>query len=193
MQLDDFCVQDNSGGSDFSNFTLTVININDPPVIITSNKTIAIINQLYLVDYNATDVDTNQSNLYWSISTNASTRLNMDTNTGILSGTPTSLGWYNVNISVIDGDGGKAWQSFILKVNNPNFPPNIITKENITAFVDTLYQIIYEATDDAPIDLIWNMNTNASWLNFYSATSTLYGTILQIINRRFRNAVFRSQ
>jgi predicted ATPase len=169
-------VIDKAGGWDHSNFTLIVVNVNDPPEIITVNITTTVINEKYEVDYNASDVDTNSSKHRWSLSTNASNWLNIDPITGVLSGTPTSLGWYNVNISVSDGDGGSAWQKYILTVTNPNFPPNIITTDNLTAFVNMLYQNKYEAVDDRDNNLFWTILTNASWLDFYSATSTLYGT-----------------
>ena len=42
---------------DFTNFTLSVVNINDDPFINTTNVEITYEDELYLVDYNATEID----------------------------------------------------------------------------------------------------------------------------------------
>jgi hypothetical protein len=172
-------VNDSEGGLDFTNFTLTVLNINDPPEIITEDITTAIIDEIYKVDYEAVDIDPGPQNFFWSLNTNA-IWLNIDSNTGILSGMPTiyDLGWYNINITVDDNCGGQDWHEFFLTVIKENLPPNITTEDVLSATVDELYESDYDATDiDTPLDkLRWSLNANASWLNINKITGMLTGT-----------------
>ena len=53
--------------------------------------------------------------------------LSIDTTTGVISGTSTTLGAFTVNITIDDGNGGTASDSFIINVINPplNATPNI--------------------------------------------------------------------
>jgi len=51
---------------DFTNFTLTVIDLNDNPVITTDDVTVTNEDELYEVDYNATDIDSPIENQIWT-------------------------------------------------------------------------------------------------------------------------------
>ncbi|MCK5560002.1 MAG: hypothetical protein KAJ51_05390, partial [Thermoplasmata archaeon] len=178
-------VDDGDSGLDFSNYTLIVLNVNDPPEITTEDVLEAPVNKLYEVDYNATDIDSPQLKLKWSVYTNATSWLEMDYDTGVLSGTPiiSDLGWYNVNVTVKDQDGGQVWREFILVVTPieepepDNDPPVIITIDKVSITAGSSYNNLYEATDDrTPLNsLIWSYNSNASWLNFNKLTRTLSG------------------
>jgi hypothetical protein len=172
-------VDDNRGGMDFSNFTLTVINTNDPPVIITADILTATEDILYWVDYEAIDIDPTKDSFTWSYETNASW-LGFNTITGNLSGTPSNsdLGTYFVNVTVVDGKGGLDFTNFSLKVIDANDPPVIITADVTTATEDILYSVDYDATDlDIPINILtWSYKTNASWLSFSTVTGILSGT-----------------
>jgi hypothetical protein len=172
-------VNDSEGGSDFTNFTLIVQNVNDPPEIITEDLTTAIIDEIYEVDYEAVDIDPGPQNLFWNLNTNA-IWLNIDSSSGILSGTPAlgDLGWYNVNVTVNDGKGGEDWHEFNLTVIKENLPPNITTEDVLSASVNELYRVDYDATDvDTPLDkLRWSLTTNASWLEIDMITGALTGT-----------------
>ncbi len=171
-------VNDTEGGLDFTNFTLTVINVNDPPIIITEDIIMAQVDKFYEVDYNAIDIDSPLSKQRWSLDTNASW-LKIDFTNGILNGTPTisDSGWYNVNVSVDDGDGSQDWHEFILTVIKGNAPPIITTIDVLGAAINELYNVDYEAVDDyTPIDkLAWSLETNASWLNIENNTGILSG------------------
>jgi predicted transcriptional regulator len=171
-------VNDTEGGLDFENFTLTVLNVNDDPVINTSDILYAESDKLYKVHYQATDIDSAVSKQIWSLSTNA-TWLSIDKNSGTLSGTPTraQAGWYNVNVMVEDGNGGSDWHKFILTVYKANLPPIIITDDILVAKVNETYFVDYNATDDRAVDLLeWSMKTNASWLKIEISTGQLIGT-----------------
>ncbi len=174
-------VNDNEGGFDLSNFTLTIINVNDPPVITTKDITYSRVGNYYEVDYEATDVDNQVSDLAWTIDTNASW-LTFDTDSGVLKGTPKfgNIGWYNVNIFVSDGVGGSDWHEFVLNVFNRynNEPPIIQGVDLKEIMVNSYYEVDYNATDDyTPSDqLIWYLETNATWLSINMATGIISGT-----------------
>lgn len=163
---------------DFTNFTLTVLAQppppNKPPQITTQNVLKAYVSKYYLVNYTATDPDTPEYNLLWSMNTNASW-LNFSS-IRELYGTPSSLdvGPHWVNISVSDGEFID-FTNFTITVKAYG-SPQITTPNILIAYVGLLYLINYTADDpDSPQDnLTWSMNTNASWLNF-SPSQELYG------------------
>jgi outer membrane protein assembly factor BamB len=174
-------VDDGDSGLAFSNYTLIVLNVNDRPEIITEDKLTAKANILYFVDYNATDIDSPLSQLTWSLNSNA-TWLGLDSSTGVLSGTPviSDKGWFNVNITVDDGDEGQDWHNFIITVTSEgieNDPPEIITIDKVSTTAGTSYNVIYEAIDDrTPLEsLLWSYDSNASWLSFNKLSRTLSG------------------
>lgn len=164
---------------DDTNFILTVLNVNDRPEITTIDVHTTMMDTLYEVDYNATDIDSPLAQQSWTLTTNA-TWLAIGPSTGILSGTPTisDVGWYNVNITVDDGDGGEDWREFVLTVFLGNLPPQIITDDVTSATVDELYVVDYDATDaNTPLDkLVWTLETNASWLIIEKNLGILTGT-----------------
>ncbi len=174
-------VDDNEGGTDFTNFTLTVVNVNDPPFIITNDLTIIRLGDFYEMDYIAADIDSPASDLIWYLETNASW-LSLNSSTGVLNGTPrfNDIGWYNVNVSVDDGNGGLDWHEFELSVlpRLRNDPPFITTSDVELAQVDQLYEVDYNATDDhTPVEqLLWYLETNASWLSIDIFTGVISGT-----------------
>jgi outer membrane protein assembly factor BamB len=165
---------------DFTNFTLTVINENDNPIIETTDVEITYEDELYEVDYNASDVDSLISNQIWLLDTNATLWLNIESISGIISGTPTNdeVGEYWVNVSVDDGDSGLAFTNYTLIVLNVNDRPEILTEDELTTHANTLYFVDYNASDiDSPLSqLIWSLNTNATWLDLDTSTGVLSGT-----------------
>jgi hypothetical protein len=152
---------------DFSNFTLQVLNVNDPPRIVTKDNTTAFEDEFYEMMYMAKDIDNTQNELFWDINTNAKW-LDYDIQSAIINGTPTNddIGEYWVNISVSDNEFID-FTNFTLTVINTNDPPIITTKDKTNATVGELYSINYEAMDidPPPITLTWSLKTNTSdWL-----------------------------
>jgi parallel beta-helix repeat protein len=164
---------------DSHNFSLTVQNVNDPPVITTTNVDTINETQLYSVDYTANDIDPTFDTFTWSVETNA-TFLSITSGSGVLSGTPSrnQLGSYFVNVIVNDGKDGWDNSNFTLKVLNINDPPVINTSDVITVNETQLYSVDYEAIDIDPTNdtLIWNVETNTSFLTMKSGTGLLSGT-----------------
>ena len=117
-------VSDGNGGTGWHNFTLTVNNTNDVPIIITTDVLNTTEDMLYLVNYLASDDDGDI--LTWSLNTKANWLI-IDASSGELSGTPGNLdvGIWKVTVSCDDGNGGIARHIFNLTVININDPPVI--------------------------------------------------------------------
>lgn len=146
-----------------------------PPMILTINVQGAFVGQNYSVNYTAYDPDTPQNQLLWTMYTNA-TWLNFST-TQELYGTPTSsdvgVFWVQINVS----DGFYTDSTYFLITVTEFGIPSINTTNVLTAYVGELYSLYYNAYDaNTPQNqLLWTMNTNASWLNF-SSSQRLFGT-----------------
>jgi parallel beta-helix repeat protein len=106
-------VTDFGGLQDFHNFTLIVFNTH--PIIMTENVVYAITGIHYSVDYSSND--DGQGLINWNLVTNA-TWLSINNSNGLLTGNPTivDLGFYWVNVTVFDGNGGSDFQNFTLTV-----------------------------------------------------------------------------
>lgn len=113
--------------------------LNSPPRIMTTNLLGAQEGELYYVDYYAEDLE-DEDNLIWLLSSNASW-LGIDSDNGILSGTPTSSdkGTCWVNISVNDGYGGFDWTNFTIVVGD-TIPPIADAGEDDWVFEDEIYR-----------------------------------------------------
>ena len=161
-------VNDYHQGTDSHNFTLTVLNTNDLPKIITTDIETAVEDDLYRVQYNASDIDPTGDIITWSLFTNADW-LNMGSSSGILSGTPDNrdVGDYWVDLIVDDGKGGIAGHNFTLTVTNVNDDPVITTTDVTTATAGELYLVDYNATDIDPTNdhFSWTLDTHGSFLS----------------------------
>jgi parallel beta-helix repeat protein len=181
-------VTDNHGGKTNYNFTINVIDLNMPPLITTENVLVAYANQLYSVQYEATDQDTPIQNLTWELGLDTNARwLTMDLDTGLLSGTPQlerHLGEHFVNVTVRDNEGGRAFTTFNLTVIKlPNAPPkflksSLIPDDEVTIDAFKTWSHTFEANDDytPKENLTWTLNTSADWLSIDRTTGRLIGT-----------------
>lgn len=114
-----YTVTDSYGGNDTAMVTITVNGANDAPVIVTADDTVAAVNVLYSVDYNATDPE--DDTLTWAVNTNASW-LVMGWATGVLAGTPNTTASgksYYANVSVSDGTLTD-WSNFTIVIGADN-------------------------------------------------------------------------
>jgi hypothetical protein len=158
-------VDDGWGETGSHNFSLTVNNTNDSPVIITIDVLTAVEDQIYLVNYQATDDDGDI--LSWSLNTPASW-LSIDSNSGELSGTPTNLdvGSWDVTVSCDDGNGGTHSHSFSIVVSNVNDAPQItyfIPSGEFPSVEEGLtleFNISYSDEDSSTFSVIWTLDGN---------------------------------
>ncbi len=168
------CSDDNNGTS-WTNFTLTVANVNDAPSIVTANDGNATQYRLYRVDYEAIDIDPTNDTLTWKVETNASW-LSMNSTTGMLRGTPTNVGSYQVKVTVEDGRGGAHSHDFTLDVAEGNSPPVVTTTALPDATEGEPYSYGLQFTDLEEDAVTWEIDTNAAWLAVDGATGILSGT-----------------
>jgi hypothetical protein len=116
-------INDSFGGLNWTNFSLSIIDINDPPVIITEDIVSINEDELYSVDYEAIDIDGDKV-FEWYLDTNSSW-LSIDKDSGILSGIPENAdaGFWFVNVTVNDNRAGQASHNFTIEVLNVNDDP----------------------------------------------------------------------
>ncbi|MGA1822600.1 MAG: putative Ig domain-containing protein [Thermoplasmatota archaeon] len=114
-------VWDDYGGVNATKVKWTLKDVNDPPVISGKDYLKAYVNNTYIANFDAADVDSPAVNQSWSVNTNA-TFLSINTTSGVLSGTPTAsdTGSFLVSIYITDGEGGSDWFNFTLTVTIPS-------------------------------------------------------------------------
>jgi hypothetical protein len=168
-------VDDGNGGSDSINYSLSVINTNDPPQIITGTVDYIDEDTYYYIDFEFTDLDLDL--VIWDLNSNASW-LTLDPLSGELDGTPENVdvGSYWVNITIDDGNGGFDSLNFTLEVNNTNDAPLITTSFVDFVWEDSFYFVDYNFSDDDLDFVSWLLTTDASWLFFDQITGELWGT-----------------
>ncbi len=122
-------VSDGKGGTDTTNLTITVSDVNRDPIFTgaATNSAQTIAEGSVLASLIATDPDSDS--LDYSISSGllpAGITLNSD---GTFSGTVnyTSAGSYPVTVLIVDGKGGSISQSLIIHIDNTNTIPSIQT------------------------------------------------------------------
>jgi hypothetical protein len=164
-------VDDGSGGMGYIYYTLTVINT--PPTITTIPITTMDEDTLHIMDFNCDDDI--QGNIVYSMQTNA-TWLNLNPLTGVLIGNTdnSNVGWYWLNVSVSDGNGGIDYVNYNLTV--VNIPPVISTIPVTSVLEDTPYLVDFVSSDDGDGIVLYSLLTNASWLSIDPATGVLSGT-----------------
>jgi hypothetical protein len=116
-------VSDGHEGLDSLDFQLTVEGVNDPPRITTLDIKTGRQEEKYYRKYEAYDPD-DDSPLTWSVETDAEF-LTMESDTGILSGTPgkMDIGEFHVNVTVSDPNGASTSSNFTLTIENVNDMP----------------------------------------------------------------------
>jgi outer membrane protein assembly factor BamB len=136
------------------------------PHITTPDVTSTLEDELYSVDYNASTADATGT-FNWYLTTNASF-LGINSNSGVLSGTPVNadVGTFWVNVSFSNGTFS-VYHLFDLEVINVNDDPTIDTPDKKTAVEDLLYYNEYQGSDIDPTNdiLSWSMTTNATFLS----------------------------
>ena len=168
-------VKDGHGGNDTLDFTLPVHNVNDPPVIKTTDVLTTLEDELYRVNYTAYDEDPTGDIFSWNLDTNASW---LRLNGGNISGTPHNkdVGFYYVNISVEDGNDGQDYSYFTLEVVNVNDPPVITSEPKKVVNEDEVYYFEMSALEvDKGDEITWSFIERPLWLSIDTETGILEG------------------
>lgn len=155
-------------GEDLVEFEIEVLNVNDPPVILTQDIITVYEDMQYSVQYNAVDHDPTEDTITWEMETDAGW-LGLDTTSGLLEGIPSNddVGLYSVNISAIDDYGDGTYRIFELEVLNPikDAPTDvvIIAESN---YMDGGDQIVDSSVTDVDIpfadELTFSWSSNIS-------------------------------
>jgi len=170
---------DGRGGSDFTNFTIFVENVNDKPAIQLEILPDATEDEPYSIDIKVLDIDPVGDILNWRIADTDATFLNIDPSTGNLTGIPKNddVGEWFVIINVTDGNGGFDEVEFLLTVLNTNDDPKILEFEIPEVLEDEFFYLDLDAIDiDPTLDtLYWSLETDASFLSIDLSTGNLSG------------------
>ena len=126
-------VKDSANALDTQSFTISVVNVNDKPVISSTPMTAAVEDQLYSYTLSASDVDKDDTLTY--ALTNHPRWLTFTPSTGVLTGTPRNddVGVHSVTLTVTDSANETAEQTFTITVENVNDAPDV---QNDIASVD---------------------------------------------------------
>ncbi|NVK32693.1 MAG: putative Ig domain-containing protein, partial [Gammaproteobacteria bacterium] len=161
-------------------FTVTVLNVNDAPVITGTPATSVNEDSAYSFTPSASDDDAGTT-LSFSIQ-NKPNWASFDTATGILNGTPANadVGQYdNIVISATDGSASTALASFSIQVINTNDAPSLSGTPATQVRQDQLYDFTPSASDEDVGDtLVFSIQNKPSWATFNTSTGRLYGTPL---------------
>ncbi|RBW51404.1 putative Ig domain-containing protein [Marinobacter sp. F3R11] len=150
-------VVDQDGASDIQDFSLQVTTGNQSPVIESIPSTATRAGQPYYYTVSATDAD--GDSLTYSL-TQAPVGM-VISSAGQVSWTPTTeqVGAHGVTISVTDGKGGSATQSFMLEVTGSNAAPSIVSSPLSPAVVGEVYLYAVVATDPEGLPLTYALVT----------------------------------
>ena len=97
-------VRDTALTTDSHNFTVTVLNVNDPPTWADVPKNVTIERaSTYTFDVNATDVDKNDHVAYQLAVSPTTATASINTTTGLIRWTPDGSGNYTLNVTATDG------------------------------------------------------------------------------------------
>ncbi len=167
-------------GSATLNATITVTNVNDPPVITTTTLDSAAENTAYSFTIDATDPDVGDV-LTYNL-TDGPSWLLVDSLTGALSGTPETADIAeNTPVTILITDNGSPQDSVTLNtaitVLDVNDPPVISTTSLDSATQDVEYSFSVIAADQDSGDAqIFSITDGPAWLSVDSLSGALSGT-----------------
>ncbi len=168
-------VSDHLGGAVQQSFTLLVssVPVNTPPQILSSPDTAATVGQLYEYDVNALDGDGDTLSYQLTASPSGMT---INATNGLISWTPTvaQTGNHDVVISVTDGQGGEATQSFAVTVPVPvNNPPEITSTPSSLANIGTEYLYQVTASDPEGNPLVFSLSQSPAGMQINAVSGLI--------------------
>jgi hypothetical protein len=159
---------------------ITVVDVNRNPSITSVAPTST--NEDAVFTYNATGTDADGDTLAWSLTVKPAGMV-VNGGTGVVTWNKplqADVGPHAVTLSLSDGKGGTATQSFTLTVINVNDAPVFSSSPPLTATEHAAYSYTASATDEDPgTTLTFTAPTKPAWLSFDAPTHTLSGTPAQ--------------
>ncbi len=152
-----YMIHDGNGGFDNATVTITITGVNDLPVM-TNGFSESTFNtgSNFSMNFTATDADTNDT-LTWTL-TSGSSWMYIDPVTGEFTGNPgeTDAGYYNVSVSVSDGNGGIAYNNatllFLLDTDGDGDHDGIDGDDDGDGVVDSEDDFPTDPTEDTDTD-----------------------------------------
>jgi hypothetical protein len=166
-------VHDDRGYSHNVSMNITVVNA--PPQIIGMPPDTASEDVPWSFDFDSSDDD--QGDITWTLLSDTSW-LTIDQDSGELIGTPSNkdVGFWWVNISVDDGNGGKDRLNSNVEVVNVPDAPSIVTEDLPSATQDFPYSFTLVATDpDFGDSFTWSLESDIVWLDIDPTRGVLSG------------------
>ncbi|TMP45179.1 hypothetical protein CWB96_03920 [Pseudoalteromonas citrea] len=162
-----------------ASFTITVVNVNDAPVISGVPNTTVLQDKGYEFTPTVTDIDVGDSRLFSIV--NQPSWTTFDSTSGQLSGTPSNahIGEYkDIVISVSDtAKAVSTLAAFTISVENVNDAPVISGNPVVTIDQDVNYDFVASVTDvDVGDTHIFSILNKPSWATFDSTLGRLTGT-----------------
>ena len=190
-----YTVTDQGGATDTATVTVTITGVNDAPTVasLIADTTTAEDAAFTLATAgNFADVDVGDTRSYSATLANGNplpSWLTINAATGVISGTPTNgdVGVISVKVTMTDGSGASANDTFVLTVTNTNDAPTVaVAIPDKTTAEDAVFNFNV-ASNFADVDVgdtrtysatLSNGNPLPSWLSFNAATGTFSGTPL---------------
>jgi hypothetical protein len=144
-------ISDVIGGTLSLIHTIEVINVNDPPFILTYPGTDCFEDLVYVQKFIGEDIDPTEDILQWSLDTD-SDWLTIDRFNGTISGIPSNedVGEVWVNVGLDDGLGGHDSVNYTLSVINVNDDPELDHIPPLNVFEDIPFHYLPGAEDTDP-------------------------------------------
>jgi len=127
---------------------------NNPPVIIPISDATVTLGETFTYTVEATDPD--GDDLTYSLTTNPSTDMSIDENSGVITWTPTVTGSFEATVEVLDGKSSDT-ESFTVTVNPAQIGPSNIDLTPLIATVGVEYTGIATATPGANTTLTFSL------------------------------------
>ena len=169
-------VSDGLASASLPAFSITVVNVNDAPVISGIPPTSVLQGEVFNFAPTASDAD--NDTLTFTIQ-NAPSWANFNSATGQLTGTPgaNDIGTTSgIVISVSDGALSASLSAFSIEVVSTNDGPLISGNPDTRVNEDETYNFIPTASDPDGDDLTFSIQNVPSWASFNIATGQLSGT-----------------
>ncbi|HEY1100207.1 MAG TPA: putative Ig domain-containing protein, partial [Myxococcota bacterium] len=188
-------VTDQGGLTDTATVTVTITGVNDAPTVasLIADKTTAEDAAFnFSVASNFADIDVGDTRTYSATLSNGNplpSWLTINATTGVISGTPANgdVGVISVKVTMTDGSGASANDTFVLTVTNTNDAPTVaVAIPDKTTAEDAVFNFNV-ASNFADVDVgdtrtysatLSNGNPLPSWLSFNASTGTFSGTPL---------------
>lgn len=156
--------------------SVTVLPINDAPLILSSPVTTALEDTPYQYNVNASDVDSDNG-LVYSLSISPS-GMTIDSLSGLINWTPLqeNVGVNAVGVIVTDTDGGASSQSFDITITEVNDAPEILPIPAQTTTATQLFTLMLSAQDEESDILTFSITSGPDGVAIDESTGAITWT-----------------